>query len=87
MSVTTQKPGLDLVGMYPDLFEGLDPEYVEGLTSDWAIQWHEGWVPSRGAVADSIAVDAGTMTSEEAGWRAVERGRARRAGLPYPGDE
>jgi len=87
MSITMEKPGLDLVGMYPDLFEGLDPEYVEGLTSDWGSQWLEGWVPNRGAVADSIAVHLGTMTPEEAGQRAVERGRARRAGLSYPGDE
>ena len=86
MTVTTERPALDLVGMYPDLFEGLDQEYVDQVTNIWAMQWHEGWVPNRGDLADFLAVDAGTMTRLEAGQRAIERGRARRSGRLYSGD-
>jgi len=77
MTVTPVKPALDLVEMFPDLFEGLDPEFTETLTNIWAMQWHEGWTPDREDLADFIAVHNGVMTREEASLRAGERVRLR----------
>ena len=84
---TVAKPALDLAGMYPDLFEGLAPQFIRDVCHDWAMQWHEGWVPNRGDVADSISLRLGHMTDDDFERRAVERGRSRRGGYAYPGDE
>ena len=68
--------GLDLVKLYPDLFEGLDEETIEIITEVLANNWLEGWKPNRGDVADLIAHDRGEIDDDEYTRRGAERARA-----------
>lgn len=82
MTLTQDAPAiarqtLDLEEMFPDLFEHLTPDEARVIVQTWACQWHEGWVPNRADVADSIQVDRGLMTIDDAARRAAERSMAR----------
>lgn len=68
--------GLDLVKLYPDLFEGLDEETIEGIERAFANNWLEGWRPNRADVSDAIAWEKGEIDDEEYGRRGAERARA-----------
>lgn len=70
---------LDLVKLYPDLFEGLDEETIDGITAACANIWLEGWKPNREDVADLIAWEKGEIDDDEYDRRNLERAH-RRAG-------
>jgi len=71
--------GLDLVKLYPSLFEGLDEETIDGITAACANSWLEGWKPNREDVADLVAWEKGEIDDDEYDRRNLERAH-RRAG-------
>ena len=74
--------GLDLVKLYPDLFEGLDEETIDGITAAWASEWLEGWKPNREDVADAVAWEKGEIDDEEYDRRAEAKAARISAGGP-----
>lgn len=65
---------LDLVKLYPDLFEGLDEETIDGITAAFANNWLEGWRPNRADVSDAIAWEKGEIDDAEYDRRTLARG-------------
>lgn len=69
--------GLDVVALWPEVFEGLDARRCNAIRQSFASHWHEGWEPTRGDVADLAAVFRGEIDRPEYLRRGDERGRSR----------
>lgn len=70
--------GLDVVALWPDLFEGMDEGERNSFRQTFASNWHEGWEPNRADVADLVAHVQGRLSDEEYLQRGVDRVRAAR---------
>jgi hypothetical protein len=68
---TSRQP--NIADAYVDLMKYLNPAQRRGLTSRLAIGFYEGWRPSRGELADLIAVELGVLTWDESAQRSQER--------------
>ena len=74
---------LDVVALWPDLFEGFDETERNAVRQAFAANWHEGWKPNRADVADLTEHARGRLTDEEYMQRSRDRiaaARARAAG-------
>ncbi|UWX95960.1 hypothetical protein N2K95_09640 [Arthrobacter zhaoxinii] len=66
-------PGMDVVSMWPGLFEGLTEERKNSIRQTCASSWHAGWEPNREDVADLVAHARGEIDMDEFMRRADER--------------
>lgn len=57
--------GLDVVALWPELFDGLDETQRNAIRQTFAANWHEGWTPNREDVADLTAQTRGEITLDE----------------------
>lgn len=75
---------LDVVALWPELFEGFDERERNAIRQAFAANWHEGWEPNRADVADLTEHARGRLTDEEYLQRSRDRqaaaARARAAG-------
>lgn len=46
--------GLDVVALWPELFEGLDDRDRNALRQTCASHWLDGWVPTYGEISDLV---------------------------------
>lgn len=69
--------GMDVVRLWPELFEGLDERRSNAIRQSFASHWHEGWEPDRGEVADLAALWRGVIGWQEYLDRGDERVRRR----------
>lgn len=70
--------GLDVVQLWPELFNGLDDVQRDAIRQAFAANWHEGWTPNREDVADLVAHTRGDIDLEEYMRLARERAEAAR---------
>ncbi|MDR7184617.1 hypothetical protein J2X85_001640 [Microbacterium trichothecenolyticum] len=70
---------LDVVALWPELFEGLDEAQRDAIRQSFAANWHEGWQPNRDDVADLTAQTRGEIDAEEYMRRARARARSSRS--------
>lgn len=70
-------PGMDVVSMWPDLFEGMTEKRKNSIRQTFASSWHEGWEPNREDVADLVAHARGEIDTDEYMRRTDDRARAR----------
>lgn len=66
---------LDVVALWPELFEGFDERERNAIRQAFAANWHEGWEPNRADVEDLTEQARGRLTDDEY----LQRGRDRRA--------
>lgn len=57
--------GLDVVSLWPELFEQLNELQRNSIRQACAANWHEGWTPNRGDVANLAAHTQGDLDDEE----------------------
>ncbi len=69
---------LNVVELWPDLFEGLDPVNVQAVSDAAVANWHEGWTPNREEIADLIARLRGEIDRDELIRRSLARAAAAR---------
>jgi hypothetical protein len=69
---------------YADLLRPLNNQQRQAITLRLAFGFYEGWQPSRGEMADVVAVELGTLSAEEALRRQRRRnqGKVDGSGLP-----
>jgi len=70
---------LDVVALWPELFDGLDDRQRNAIRQACAANWHEGWNPNRADVADLTENARGRLSGEEYMQRARDRHAAARA--------
>lgn len=70
---------LDVVALWPELFEGFDERERNAIRQAFAANWHEGWEPNRADVADLTEHARGRLTDEEYMQRSRDRLAAARA--------
>ena len=70
---------LDVVALWPELFDGLDETQRDAIRQSFAANWHEGWQPNRDDVADLAAQTRGEIDAEEYMRRARARARSSRS--------
>jgi len=68
---------IDVVAEWPELFEGLSPQRIQGLRAACASSQLEGDVPTHEGVADLVSRTRGEITHEEFIARAIARAEAR----------
>ncbi len=56
---------LNVIELWPDLFEGLSPKRAQGINDGCVANWHEGWIPNREDVADLVAEARGEIDMAE----------------------